>query len=88
MLHAVGQTPARATRTWPGSGAGLSRDSPPMMMDWKSAALRAADHRLESNRLIPTELLGPDHPSVHCNLERRSSASFLKVYAETPRQLG
>ncbi|TWW61779.1 S-adenosylmethionine mitochondrial carrier protein [Takifugu flavidus] len=59
VLHAVGQTP-----TWPGGGAGFSCDSPPTMMDWKSVALSAADHRLELNRLIPTEPLSLHHPST------------------------
>lgn len=72
MLHAVGQTP-----TWPGGGGGgggvgLSCDSPPTMMDWKSVAVSGADHRLELNRLIPTEPLGLLHPSTRWNLEHGS----------------
>lgn len=81
-MHAVGQTPP-----WPGGGVGLSCDSPPPMMDWKSVALSAADHRVELKRLIPTEPLSLHHPSTRWNLEPRGPASFLKVCAETWRQL-
>lgn len=42
------------------------------MMDWKSVAVSAADHRLELNRLIPTEPLSLLHPSTRWNLEHRS----------------
>lgn len=68
----VSQTPTRARRTRPGGGAGLSCDSPPTMMDRKPVAVSAADHRPELNRLIPTEPLSLNHPSIHCNLKHRS----------------